>query len=234
MIGSQSPSGGASASQAGLQFAPSELIYLHGEKYAQPAGMLTAKVKLLHQEAKVSAPELGQAILAATLLACEHSGGIRLRVGTQKALFGLRTVTVLFADPGQPSFRFPDHSLEAQVCALVSKGPVKVSDLIYTLLQEDSTEPWQDVAELVKGSLNARGWLESETVTRLKIFKTVNCRLPERTAQLAAAQPLDWINHLLNSAPQRPDVWKLLVSEITSGRNSRQKSSDSGDYGSSD
>ncbi len=234
MIGSQSSSG-ASASQAGLQFAPSELIYLHGEKYAQSAGMLTAKVKLLHQEAKVSAPELGQVMLAATLLACEQSGGIRLRVGAQKALFGLRTVTVLFADPGQPSFRFPDHSLEAEVCAIVSRGPVKVSDLVYALLREDSAEPWQDVAELVKGSLHARGWLESETVTRMKIFKTINYRLPERTAQLAAAQPLDSINHLLNSAPpQRPEVWKLLVSEITSARNSRQKSSDSGDYGSSD
>ncbi|HWQ31263.1 MAG TPA: hypothetical protein VNQ79_00145 [Blastocatellia bacterium] len=229
----QAGQGYAAGSQA-APFAPSELIYLNGEKYAQPGGMLTAKVKLLHAETKVSASELGQAILAATVLAGEQSGGIRLRTAAEKRLFGLRTVNVLYADPGPQPARFPDHSLEAQVCALVAGGPVRISNLFYTILQDDSSEPWQDVTELVKGGLNARGWLEAEEVRHLKVFKSVNYRLPQRTAQLAAAQSLDPINRMLNgTAQQRPELWQLLVSELISARNSRLKQYDSGDSGGS-
>ncbi|HEX2093987.1 MAG TPA: hypothetical protein VHG28_16410 [Longimicrobiaceae bacterium] len=72
-----------------VRFTPTELVLLHGDRFAGEAGMLRGKEELLTGAGKVSADQLAEAVLAALLLGSEQAGGIRLEARAKKAL--LRT-----------------------------------------------------------------------------------------------------------------------------------------------
>lgn len=108
---------------------------------AKEAGLLQDKVELLQTKAKVSAPELGQAVLATALLANEQVGNVRLEIRSKKALFGLRSVKTLYAEAGETVTDWPECSLEAQILPLVQGGSVEVSDLLYALLKRTPATP---------------------------------------------------------------------------------------------
>ena len=209
-------------------FSGSELVFLRGEHFAPVAGGLTPRVQLLHADIRVKAHELGEAILAAAILGCEASGGISLAVGAKKAFLGLRTVNVLTAEPAGTGAPWPEHSLESNLQGIIRNGPIEVTGLVYRVLVEDESMPWELPAKIVQKGLHSRGLLEVEETRVLKVLKSHRYRLPDSTAALAAQSSLDEVQRLLRNTPSmRPDLWKLLVDQISKGVKQRQKMDES-------
>ena len=203
------------------QLAPSEMVLLHGEKFTTAQVLLGAtgdpQVALLHADAKVSAVQLGQAILAAALLANERAGTIRLDPRAKKTLLGLSSTETLFADPVGDPVTWPAGSLEAKVRPIVDrlqadKESHEVSNVVAALLPP-AGEPWSTAVTLVAEGLSARnlvGTAEVEDITILRRWT-----LPDSTRQLAAQQSLAPVQQLLaDCQTNRPEVWKRLVEHI--------------------
>ena len=65
-------------------FSASELVLLNGEKFAKKVMM--GNIQLMHTEESVSYSQLGQAMLAAAVLAAESSGNLQLEARQEKAM----------------------------------------------------------------------------------------------------------------------------------------------------
>jgi hypothetical protein len=209
-----------------FDLAPSELILLHGEKFAREVGRLKSRIELLHNGLKVSAEELSQAALAAAILANERAGNIVLRPGTVKSFFGLRTTATLYVASGAERILFPDYSLEARICPLIEAQPgaaLQVGELVYELLIQDMNDVWQWTLGLVQGGLANRNILAVEEGKRLGAFTTSRYRLPAANAEIVAAHPLDYVNAVLGETAQlRPQLWQTLHAQINKGLQRRR------------
>ena len=205
---------------------PSETVLLHGDRFAGEAGMLKGKEELLADARKVSADQLAEAALAAAVLGSEQAGGIRLEARTKKVLFGLMSRKTLYAEPAG-AVEWPEGTLEAQFRAWLPGEPREVKDVIYGLLEQDTSYPASDVLDRVKRGLFGRELLEREEVKKLKIFTTYRYRLPEGTAALLRDQPADPVRGLLDACERtRPEVWQLLKKHIGSALAMRREASD--------
>ncbi len=205
-------------------FTPSELILLNGEQFAQKAGLFRSNVGLFHVKAKVSTQQLGQAMLAAGVLANEQAGAIRLDVRPSS----------LLAVPCK-RVAWPAHSLESEVFRLARVLPPgeesdEVSAIIWAWFREGCSNPWLRTVGLVAAGLIARGLLETDKARRLADFFFVTSTryvLPERTASLVAQQPVEPVRQLLGTCQHnRPDVWELLVRQIEAAVNERRRESE--------
>jgi hypothetical protein len=202
----------------GQPLSPSELVLLNGEKFAKKVMM--GNTQLMHREASVSSAQLGQAILACTILALEFSGNLQLEVRQEKALFGLRKVANLYGNPTPKTVEWPEPSLESQLLQVADHLKEKddsnqVTNIIYAWLREDSGAPWQTTIELVKSCMAQRGMLKTVEEKRLKVFTQTRYELPESTKSLANQLPVQPIQQLLsNCESYRKDIWDLLVKQI--------------------
>ena len=141
----------------------SELVLLNGDQFAKK--VMLGNIKLLHTDASVSVSQLAQAMLVAAVLADESSGNLRLEVRQEKAMFGLRKVKNLYANPTPHPVEWPQFSLESQLPQIAERfknddDSHRVSNLIYAWLRQDSSSPWQSTIEMVKSGLTERGLLE--------------------------------------------------------------------------
>jgi hypothetical protein len=209
---------------------PSELILLNGDQFAQK--VMLGNVQLMHSEASVSVSQLGEAILAAAVLAVESVGNLQLDVRSEKAMFGLRKVKSLFVKPTfQPNY-WPDYCLEAQLIQIGERldreeESAKFSDLIYIWLRQDSSSPWQSTIEMVQSGLAERGLLEKSETTKLKVFTTINYSLPETTVALAEEYSVDPVRELLkNCENNRKEIWDLIKKENKKAIKQRTEQSD--------
>ena len=210
---------------------PSELALLRGDTFADKGGMLD-KVTLLDGQKEVSAKQLAQALFAVALLANEEAGALHLEARTKKALFGLRTVTSLFAVPTNAGVEWPAGSLEARILAAARhhREP-EVADVLVDVLVEDSPNPRSYLMQQMSAALAARGLLEVVTEKKLKIFSVNSFRLPEATAALAHAQPIEPLKQLLATCErERPEVWKLMTDHIKSAISRRTEQSDNSSW----
>lgn len=208
---------------------PSEVVFLNGEMFAKK--VLLGNVDLLHSDEKVSLTQLGQAILATAVLACEEAGAFRLEVRERKGMLGLRKVRELFAVPADPRENLPEHSLEAILYDLATRLALKENNDIYTMfytwLREDASSPWNTAMELLKAGMAKRGMLDATEEKKLKIFTVTRYAFPERTARLVKGQAVGPVKALLdNCARTQPEVWKLLESGIKKAISARTESSD--------
>jgi hypothetical protein len=208
---------------------PSEVVFLNGEMFAKK--VMLGNVDLMHSDEKVSISQLGQAILATAILACEQAGALRLEVRERKAMLGLRKVRELFAVPASPRENLPEHSLEATFFDLATRLAPQDNNDIYTMLynwlREDATSPWNTAFELFKTGMAKRGMLDATEVKKLKIFTVTRYTLPERTAKLVKGQPVGPVKALLDNCERtRPEVWKMLESSIKKAITARTESSD--------
>jgi hypothetical protein len=211
-------------------FSPSELVLLSGDQFAASA-RFGNNVQLLHTDAKVSAEDLGQAMLGAAFLASEQSGAIHLEVRQKKALMGLRKVSAVFADPNNVAIAWPAHSLEANILRLAQELQAgesnDVCNIVYLWLGKDSSVPWRTAVELIQRGLVARGHVEEYKKTRLKVFSASEYTLPESTAALATRQPVAQLWDMLQVCERdRPELWKLLQKQIKDAVKKRTEDSD--------
>lgn len=212
---------------------PSELVFLNGQLFAEKAWI--GNVSLLHTDAKVSAAQLGQAVLAAAFLAADQAGSIRLEVRQKKVFLGLGKADALFADPGDPAVAWPEPSLESRLRQWAEwwqhrKGQNYVSYVLYSLLGQDSTSPWQEVLEMVKTGLATRGLLQKIKERKLKILTFSHYELPESTAAMLLRQPVEPVQQLLTECQSyRPQLWKLLVADIKKAIKMRTEKTETND-----
>jgi hypothetical protein len=191
---------------------------------------------LVHMEAKVSAHELAQAALAAAFLALAQTGSLRLEIRSRKVLLGLGTRKALYADPGESATVWPAHTFEARLAELAREWQQKrggknlVENLIYSLLLQDTPNPWQDAIELLKKGMATRDLLEPVEERRLKIFVSYHYLLPEGTQAQRLRQPVEPLERLLDEAQRdQPELWRMLVAAIRQAIELRTEESDSGD-----
>jgi len=215
-------------------FTPSELVFLSGQLFAEKAWV--GNVSLLHTEAKVSATQLGQAMFAAAFLAADQAGSIRLEVRQKKVLLGLGKADVLYVDPGDPAVAWPEQSLESRLRTLAEEWQRdrgrqnEVAHVLYSLLGQDSANPWQEAVELVKAGLAARGLLRKVEERKLKIFVFSHYELPESTSAMLPGQPVEPVQRLLAECKSsRPQIWKLLVAGINKAIKMRTEQAEADD-----
>ncbi|HYG57449.1 MAG TPA: DUF4339 domain-containing protein [Symbiobacteriaceae bacterium] len=218
---------GAEAPAVQAMLAPSELVLLHAEKFASKAGLISnGNFKLLHMEAEVSQEEVGKALFAVALLANEQQGVLQLKLTQKKALLGLRNVTVLVAEPAGGTVAWPHGSYEAVIAEMVAEAPREVADFYYTLLEDDSTNPWWESVHNAITAMDKRGLLLREETKKL-IGKSVRLRARPEVISMAASQDISWIQQLLGYTQQaRPDVWQLLQKAISSAYSRRRETPD--------
>jgi hypothetical protein len=218
----------------GNPISSSELVLLRGDQFAKK--VMIGNIKLLHTDASVSISQLGQAILAAAVLAAEAAGNLQLEVRQGKAMFGLRKVKNLYANPTPTPVEWPKYSLEAQLPPIAERfkndqDSHEVSNLLYAWLRQDSSSPWQSAIEMVQSGLAERGLLDSSEETKLKVFTKINYSLPESTASMAAEQPIEPVKQLLaNCENDHREIWDLLVKQIKSAIKARTEQDDSVDF----
>jgi hypothetical protein len=210
---------------------PSEMVFLNGELFASKVKL--GNVDLLHTPEKVSLAQLGRAILAVAILACEQAGAFRLEVRERKAMLGLRKVQDLFAVPASPRENLPAPSLEAAFFDLATRlAPQDKNDIytmLYTWLRKDVTSPWNTVLEMLKAGMASRGMLDATEEKKLKVFIVTRYTLPERTVRLAKGQSIGPVKALLESCQRtRPQVWEKLESAINKAISARTESVDTG------
>jgi hypothetical protein len=210
---------------------PSEWVYLNGEKFASKSGVFN-KTRLVHADLSVSQAQLAQAALAAAFLTLEQQGTLRLDVRQKKVLFGLASSKALFADSTGPAAAWPAQTLESALPGLayqlaMDKNKNEIDTILYVWLGHDSGSPFEEVFDRIKWGLASRGLLETHQETHLKIFKSTVFTCPETTSQLAAAQPPQPVQQLLDQCQQtRPEVWKMLNDGIKRGITLRQEKTD--------
>jgi hypothetical protein len=210
--------------------APSELVFLNGESFAKKA--MVGNVKLLHSGNNVSVAQLGQAIMAVAILACEQAGVIRLEVRPKKALLGLRTVNGLYVVPTGYVVAWPVYSLESMVRPLAEqlqadKESNEVINILYSWLREDTASPWQSSIELLKEGMAARGILTKVEERKLMVLKVTHYEFPASSAALVGQFSVEPYRQLLEICQNsRPDVWKLLVQQIKEAIRSRTEQTD--------
>ena len=214
----------------GQPLSASELVLLNGEKFAKK--VMIGNIQLIHTQESVSVAQLGQAILAAGVLALEASGNLALEARQEKALFGLRKVTNLYANPKPQADEWPDSCLESQFLQISGRlitevGSNQVSNILYAWLREDSGSPWQATIERVKAGMAQRGLLEAYEEKSLKIFTKTRYALPDSTKALAAQQSIHPIQQLLsNCQDYRKDIWDLLIKQIKKAIKDRTEQDD--------
>jgi len=212
--------------------APSESVLLNGDRFAQKA--VLANVDLLHIEAKVSAADLGRAILSVAFLSSEQAGALRLEARTKKAFLGLASVKALYAEPTAAQAPWPDSTIEGRISQLAeqwqrNKGQNEVSNIVYSLLGEDSVNPWQHFTAMLKAMMASRGILQATEERKLKIFTSTRYALP--AGEGIPPQPAEPLLQLLAACERdRPEIWKLLQTQIKHAIRQRTERSTDTDF----
>lgn len=211
-----------------IRLTPSEIVLLHGDRFAGEAGMLRGKTELLTAARKVSTDQLAEAALAAMVLGSEQAGGVRLEARTRKVLFGLMSRQTLYVEAAGGAAP-PAGTLEAGFRARLGTGPKEVDDVIYEMLERDTSYPADDVLDSVRAGLFGRGLLERDEVRKLKLFFSYVYRLAAGTPDLLREQPADPVRRLLDECERsRPEVWKLLKKHVAAALSRRTEQSDAG------
>jgi len=195
-------------------FTPSELVVLFGEKFAEEGGMLAAKEEALVSRMKVSAEKLAHAALAASLLANEATGAVRLEHRRGKAMFGLMDTEKLHVVLGDYESAWPEGTLEATVALLAHGGPT-ISELFQSAIGSESHNPGQQVCAMVKAGLAGRDLMDVAERRMLGMITVPHFVLRDEVRRMAMAESPEPVRAMLRRAEkERPQIWEQLIKEI--------------------
>ena len=201
-------------SSAPPTFTPSELVVLFGEKFAEEGGMLAAREEALVSRMKVSAEKMAQAALAASLLANERIGAVRLEHRRGKALFGLMDTEKLHVVLGDYESAWPDGTLEATVALLAHGGPT-IAELFQSALGAESHNAGQQVCAMVKAGLAGGDLMDGAERKMLGLITVPQFVLRDEVRRIAMAEsPAEVQAMLRETEKERPEIWQQLIKEI--------------------
>lgn len=198
-----------------LVLTPSERVFLFGDRFTKPAGMLGYSEVVLSSGVKVGADELALVAIAAAYLACEQAGAVRFEERQGKALFGLVKTNALHVAPGQRPMAWPEGSLESWIVQGARSEP-KVSEFSRSLLS-NSTEysPSQTMFGRLKAALAHRGVLHAQEKKTLKVFSSIEYTLPDHARAAAEQGGTRHVEAMLDACrQQRPRLWNDLTAAI--------------------
>jgi hypothetical protein len=144
---------------APLVFTPSERVFLFGDRFARPAGMLGYGEVVLTSGAKVSADDLAVHTIAAAYLACEQAGAVRLEPRQGKAMFGLMKTSDLHVVPGQRMvFTSVDYTLPRHARAAAEHGGTQHVHAMLESCRQQRPQLWNDLTQAIKAAIT---WMTS-------------------------------------------------------------------------
>ena len=221
----------------GSEYTPSEIVWLRGEAFSDPAGVLNS-VKVLYNDTKVKGPDLAVSALQAAVLALVKAGDAQLQPGKRKGL--LRESDTLFLVPtgrdeasgrddasGRGS-NWPAGSYEAELLrtARAASDPKNnnIPVLVFHVMQDEHNIPWMQVFEPLKIGLAQRGVLEA---SKGALGLSIKFALPPASAERVAKVDVEPVRQTLRQfAEAQPALAELLKKEIKEGISRRQESSD--------
>ncbi len=204
---------GSGASAGAPSFAPSELVVLFGDRFAEEGGMLTTKEEVLTSGTKVSAEKLGMAAALAALYASHARGTARLSLDTTKAMFGLTTKQVPMLAGSGAAGAWPAGSIEDALAAV--PAPTKLEDVVAHVIAAKTQNPWQRLVLVIKAGLAGRGLLEVEEGRVLKVIRTSKFTLPDSTRDAAGRMELDAVRETLDRFPrENPELARAVEKAV--------------------
>lgn len=201
------------ASAGAPSFAPSELVVLFGDRFAEEGGMLTVKEEVLTSGTKVSAEKLGMAAVLAALYSSHARGTARLSLETKKAMFGLTTKQVPMLAGSGGAGGWPAGSIEDALAAV--PAPAKLEDVVAQVIGAKTQNPWQRLALVVRAGLAGRGLLEVEEGRMLKVIRTTKFTLPPSTRDAVRPLDVDAVRETLDRFPrENPELAKAVEKAV--------------------
>ncbi len=205
-------------------FAPSELVLLHGGRFAGPGSFTQGKEELLTGAGTVAQNELAQNVLVAALLAMEQAGEIRITQEKRKALLGLMSKQTVVAEATGSRAAWPAGSLEGELRETINGSRPEVWDVVSRWLGNDMSSPEGYVLDRVKRGLVGRGLVQREEKRTMKIFVSHSDSLPDATRTLLAGESPDALLGLLRDGA-RGEMVDLLRKQVAKALNLRTESS---------
>lgn len=215
-----------------LDFAPSEIVALHGDRFTEPPGRFTVTTTLLTGDTQVRRDPLAEAVLRAAFLGLERDGHLTLEHTRPKALFGLVKRNAVMAELVGPPRDSVGRVENALLDTLRKAGkPLEVDQVVYRWLAVDRPSPHADVLDEVAIGLRDRG-LVDETVEEGKVLfmktRTVRHALAESAREAVAAADVASVQRLLDEADARGELGPRLTKEVQQGFANRTESTDDG------
>lgn len=201
-----------------LSFTPSEYILLNADKYV-PAAKGKAGHNLLCKDGVVDGPTLAALLITSAILANQAEKALEIEAGQNKRLFRADTVNHVYLRAVGQTPNWNGYTLENTILfivgQLVSMQDVNtVRNMVYELIREDRSEPWQKVVDVVEWGLASSNWLIPVEGEAAAAFSTPFI-CPAKVRDLVMAQAEEPLKDLLGSCKNyQPDLWKAMFSEI--------------------
>ncbi len=198
-------------------FAPSELVWLHGEAFADAALSTDTAVRLLHSAQDVVAGQLITAVWTVAFLSNEQAGTLEIQLRDVRTGFlSLGKARLIYAEPTKVAAHWPEPSLELELLRQAQKlyakgGKNDVASVMQALGGRDGVIEWIEAALVQRGLMQT--YEEKSGGKRGPRYL-----LPDSTARMAAAQSIGVIQErLLVSEERRPKLHSLLLEQIERG-----------------
>jgi hypothetical protein len=167
-------------------------------------------------------------MLVTAFLALEQAGDVHLVPSKRKAMLG-RQVDTILVTPSQHSSNWPAGSIEAKILASArnrqTEGRNTTNDIVFQILEQDASLPWQWALHLAHSAMTRRGLLNAATQKGL-FSGLAQYSLTDGVSDALARVDAAAVQQLLQSyAKERPDIFQLLTKEIKAGLDARTKSS---------
>ncbi len=178
--------------------------------------------RILDTKMAVSKFALAPLVFAAAFLGAEAARCVHLEVRPRKLLFGVLTKQCLYADPGLEAAAWPDDTLESAIqpaarSLLDADRANVVEDIVYRILQRSMPDPFGRICNLVRDGLAGRDLIEVTAGGKRIEMEVYHYHRVQATVDAALGQ-LDEVRALLAACHDaRPDLWKALVGQISTG-----------------
>lgn len=224
-------------SQSAFQIAPnlltpSELVWIYADRFA--GGRFLDNYYLPHLDARVSASQLIQAIIATAFLVNEKNGILRLETSEGRWFFNLFSSANLHVLPGTVDNPWPPRSIEYALRyfddRLTADGKVTgVPEIVTLWLGTNVPDPLKLTMRRIERCIYV--W---EKYDRHGLREPVSAPITEfsisnEALSIAANQPIEPIRQLLQECEtHRKTVWKKLTTGINSAITGRTADKDWG------
>ncbi len=200
----------------GQILAPSEVVFLRADQFLAKAALPKQHV-ISFQTSLFPLPDgsgmgvskrpLAELACMAAFLAIEAAGGLSLQIRATKALLGLRTTQMLFANPSAETAPWPEASLEntiqPMVHALQAAGQNEVGNITYRLFTSDNYDPFGWVCDQVRNGLAQRNLLTPGK------YHPTELALAAAEAQFGETKAL-----LVECQHGHPPIWDALHTQV--------------------
>lgn len=200
-------------------FTPSEYLLLNADQFVQEASA-SDRFTLLLSDGYVSGKALASLLITAAILANEEEGALQIEVRESKGFFMRSHSSNVYIKPVGFPPNWNTYTLESAV--LYASGQLystqqenTIYNTVYTLLREDSKDPWAKIADLVEWGLASSNWLIPVEGDAAAAF-SIPFICPGKVRDLVLDQPIRIYRELLASVQEnQPPLWKLMQGEIS-------------------